>query len=105
MSTEIKVGDRITFIAPTRSGAPKLTRVVNGFWGPERNPTVRAHGWDTFVVRRDEISGVLPASEPCSPRYNAAAVNDAIASSNRAGRRIGGREARMIHALLKGRSA
>lgn len=35
--------------------------------------------------------------------YNAGAVNDAIASSNRAGRRIGGKEGRAIHALLKGR--
>jgi hypothetical protein len=32
-----------------------------------------------------------------------AAVDAAIASSNRAGRRIGGREAKMIHAVLKGR--
>lgn len=37
--------------------------------------------------------------------YNPEAVNQAIAASNRAGRRIGGREARMIHALLKGREA
>lgn len=35
--------------------------------------------------------------------YSPDAVNAAIASSNRAGRRIGGREAKMIHALLKGR--
>lgn len=35
-------------------------------------------------------------------RYNREAVDQAIASSNRAGRRIGGKEARMIHALLKG---
>lgn len=35
--------------------------------------------------------------------YNPHAVNQAIASSNRSGRRIGGREAKMIHALLKGR--
>lgn len=35
--------------------------------------------------------------------YNAAAVNDAIASSNRSGRRIGGKEASAIHRLLKGR--
>lgn len=34
--------------------------------------------------------------------YNEKAVDDAIASSNRAGRRIGGREAKAIHALLKG---
>lgn len=35
--------------------------------------------------------------------YNAAAVNNAIASSNRSGRRIGGKEASAIHRLLKGR--
>jgi hypothetical protein len=38
-----------------------------------------------------------------SPRYNRDAVNNAIASSNRAGRRIGAGEASAIHALLKGR--
>lgn len=35
-------------------------------------------------------------------QYNPEAVDQAIAASNRAGRRIGGREARQIHALLKG---
>lgn len=35
--------------------------------------------------------------------YCAHAVNAAIASSNRAGRRIGRREAILIHRLLKGR--
>ena len=34
--------------------------------------------------------------------YHPEAVDQAIAASNRAGRRIGGREARMIHALLRG---
>ena len=38
------------------------------------------------------------------PRYNAAAVNDAIRSSNRSGRKISGKEARAIHAILKGRN-
>ena len=37
------------------------------------------------------------------PRYNRDAVNNAIASSNRSGRKIGGREASLIHRLLKGR--
>lgn len=35
--------------------------------------------------------------------YNKDAVDNAIASSNRSGKKIGGREAKMIHALLKGR--
>ena len=43
----------------------------------------------------------IPAPSP--HRYSAEAVNKAIASSNRAGRKIGGKEARLIHALLKGR--
>jgi hypothetical protein len=37
------------------------------------------------------------------PRYNKGAVDNAIASSNRSGRHIGGREASAIHSLLKGR--
>lgn len=36
------------------------------------------------------------------PKYNAEAVDQAIASSRRAGRGISGREARAIHGLLKG---
>ena len=36
--------------------------------------------------------------------YNKDAVDKAIASSNRSGKKIGGREAKMIHALLKGRT-
>lgn len=35
--------------------------------------------------------------------YDATAVTAAIAASNRAGRKIGAREARLIHALLRGR--
>ena len=37
-----------------------------------------------------------------NPRYSEAAVNKAISSSNRSGRKIGGREAKAIHRLLKG---
>jgi hypothetical protein len=39
---------------------------------------------------------------PSGHNYNAGAVNAAIASSNRSGRRIGGREASLIHRLLRG---
>lgn len=38
-------------------------------------------------------------------RYNPQAVDNAIASSNRAGRRISGKEARLIHSLLRGHTA
>lgn len=51
------------------------------------------------------MSHTFKDSPDYAPRYHAGAVNAAIAHSNRAGRRIGGREARMIHALLKGRTA
>lgn len=37
------------------------------------------------------------------PTYSPEAVNQAIAASNRAGRKISRREAKLIHALLKGR--
>ena len=39
---------------------------------------------------------------PSGHNYNAGAVDNAIASSNRSGRRIGGREASLIHRLLRG---
>lgn len=50
-----------------------------------------------------KLAGNRVRATPGAPSYNAGAVNNAIASSNRAGRRIGGREASMIHSILKGR--
>lgn len=38
------------------------------------------------------------------PRYNEDAINKAIAASNRSGKKIGKKEAEMIHAVLKGRT-
>jgi hypothetical protein len=46
-----------------------------------------------------EYHHVMEASET---KYNADSVNKAIASSSRRGKKIGGRESKMIHALLKG---
>lgn len=43
-------------------------------------------------------------NEPVEEAYNKTAVDAAIASSNRSGRKIGGKEAKLIHALLKGSS-
>lgn len=40
--------------------------------------------------------------EPVAPRYNAEAVDAAIAQARRKAK-VSGREAKMIHALLKGR--
>ena len=52
----LHIGDRITFRAVTREGAPKLTRVVNGFYLGQ--PTVRAHGHADFIVKWTEILAV-----------------------------------------------
>lgn len=46
-----------------------------------------------------------PSHKTRTPSYNPKAVDDAIASSNRAGRHIGGKERKLIHSLLQGRSA
>lgn len=37
--------------------------------------------------------------------YSPKAVDEAVAASNRAGRKISGREAKTIHSLLRGRTA
>ena len=58
MKQKIEVGDRIKFAAPTRCGAPVATRVVNGFWGATRSPTVRFHGYSDFMVRDHEIISI-----------------------------------------------
>jgi hypothetical protein len=52
------------------------------------------------VPTHDSMGSLSPGGRQ---GYSRDAVNSAIASSNRSGRRIGGNEARMIHALLKGR--
>lgn len=56
---KLEIGERITFKAVTRAGAPTLTRVVNGFHFTGE-PTVRAHGHGDFVVHWKEISAVHP---------------------------------------------
>jgi hypothetical protein len=77
------------------------------------NPvTAGGHGgdWGNMAAASSMASG--PKSEPVPTHdsmggrgqgYSPDAVNKAIAASNRSGQRIGGREASMIHALLKGR--
>lgn len=49
------------------------------------------------------MSHTFKDSRDHRPCYHAGAVQNAIASSNRAGRHISGREAKLIHALLRGR--
>lgn len=45
----------------------------------------------------------FPAVRTALPKYSAAAVDKAIQASNRSGKRISRKEAKAIHALLKGR--
>jgi hypothetical protein len=47
----------------------------------------------------------MRVNEPVNPNYSETAVDKAIASSNRSGRKISGKEAKSIHSLLKGRYA
>lgn len=57
----MKIGDKITFRAPTRgNGNRKATRVINGFWFSTGDPTVCYHGYNDFVVRSHEILEVIP---------------------------------------------
>ncbi|HEY1427832.1 MAG TPA: hypothetical protein VGF50_14260 [Caulobacteraceae bacterium] len=60
------------------------------------------------TVAPDTTASAAPGpaeSSYAGPRYNRKAVQSAIDQSNRSGRKIGGKEARMIHALLKGRAS
>lgn len=45
----------------------------------------------------------MMVNEPVNPNYSEEAVNKSIASSNRSGRKISGKEAKAIHRLLRGR--
>ena len=60
---QIKVGDRIKFRSPTRSGNKAVWRVVNGHWPDTKWPTVRFDGWNDFVVRPHEIIDHIEAGQ------------------------------------------
>jgi hypothetical protein len=53
-------------------------------------------------LREIALISISQAQRSTTMAYSKDAVDKAIASSNRSGRRIGGKEARLIHALLKG---
>ncbi len=57
-TSDIEVGDRITFCAVTRYSNKTVIRKVNGFFGMARRPTVRFHGWNDFVVEAHEITQI-----------------------------------------------
>jgi hypothetical protein len=52
----------------------------------------------------DTVIAARAARSATGSIYNATAVNQAIAASNRSGRRIRSRERSLIHQILKGRS-
>lgn len=72
--------------------------------GPDNNDAAKALAGggakSAAVPTHDAFAGFEPGGRH---GYNPQAVNDAIRASNRSGQRIGGREARLIHALMKGR--
>jgi hypothetical protein len=58
---------------------------------------------DFHGEREDSEGRIQTYRKNTSPRYSETAVNKSIASSNRSGRKISGKEAKAIHSLLKGR--
>jgi hypothetical protein len=61
---------------------------------------------DDFYEEYEDSDGrIRTRAKNINPRYSETAVNKAISSSNRSGRKIGGKEAKAIHGLLKGRYA
>lgn len=58
---KIKICDGITFRSP-RAKSRTLTRFVNNVT-PSGKITVRAHGFDHFIVRIEEISAHTPRED------------------------------------------
>jgi hypothetical protein len=63
-TTNIRIGDRITFRAVARWNTRTVTRIVRGYWSDRtmpafgRLPTVRFGGFDAFIVRTHEITHI-----------------------------------------------
>jgi hypothetical protein len=83
---------------------------------PDRHGYEPGEDLDKYDAGRATVPGTMKSAtgkqfpptttyEDVDEAYSKDAVDKAIASSNRAGRRIGGREGKMIHALLKGRTS
>jgi len=71
--------------------------------GPDCScPSCRKGRADGGGVEDELPASAAPSRAAAPPRYNRDAVQAAIDQSNRRGQRIGGREAAMIHAVLKG---
>lgn len=56
-----------------------------------------------MLAKGTVVGTATPDDEGRSPKYNKESVDRAITASNRAGRKIGSKEAKLIHQLLQGR--
>lgn len=106
---KFKAGSVVRLNKPGHTYHGKLAEVLGPHPTSEGYSRVKFHdpndqtksGFLNAAIKNSELE--LRGQPPATPKYNAESVNNAIASSNRSGRRIGGREAKAIHALLKGR--
>jgi hypothetical protein len=76
----------------------KVDRHANG--GSQKNDYDANDFYDEYEDSDGRIRTRVKSSQP---RYSEVAVNKAIASSNRSGQKVGGKESKAIHRLLKGR--
>ena len=90
--------------ADTDGGGRRKTRATGGETNddPEDSYGSPSTGKRTNTTSTQDPGGRTPVYG--NPNYNKGAVDKAIASSNRSGRRISGKEAKAIHRLLSGRS-
>jgi hypothetical protein len=112
-----KTNDELRYIAKDAGEAARNMRGMNsnaeGKYLDQVNDAATVLHYRSQGGASDAPSDVLASGPKSAPApvhdsmgrhgYSPEAVNNAIASSNRHGRRIGGKEAKMIHALLKGR--
>jgi 8-oxo-dGTP pyrophosphatase MutT (NUDIX family) len=80
--------------------APRLEIIMGEGNDPLMAEMAAAAGPPRVVTEAEAAAHPAPGA---AHRYDREAVNKAIASSNRSGRPIGGKEAAMIHRILKGR--
>ena len=125
IGTEVKAGKPTKQAAAIAYSVAGKSNAKDGFLGPKTGNSFLDTGKDS--VQHDPKNGQFTGSgggggstllanrggrnapltgtvnAGASQGYNAAAVNKSIASSNRSGKRIGGKEASAIHRLLQGR--
>jgi hypothetical protein len=58
-SNDIEIGDKVLFQSPTRSHCRKAIRTVTGKTPNGFIRVSKYHGWTGFIVRHDEVLGVI----------------------------------------------